>query len=134
MLKPCSFRDHGDRISFRPAQEPGYSCQPQGVFVRRREWDLWAAVVGSGDPLVLTGEVFVYGAVCGDLIKIGSSYYPLHRGSWFGEIVFIEKGGLDRERELQREFVSLRKVLPSGTEGGTEWFRYEGALRAYVDG
>ena len=150
-IVPAQLQQYPDRVCFRPAWEEGWRSHRPRVTVTPREWDLWLAV--AADPMRITEEQFVYGSVSlaqprvsasgrprtaprpgPGLIKIGSSTNPLLRGHRFGDIVLIERGGSGRESELHRMFADLQEIQPPWVEGCTEWFRYEGALRAYVDG
>lgn len=74
---------------------------------------------------------WVYFAFGGGLVKIGCSANPWARVQALrtevpGTVLAAkERGGFDRERELHETYADLR------VRG--EWFRYEGALRSYVD-
>jgi hypothetical protein len=78
-------------------------------------------------------EMTVYFIRCGEMVKIGVSDNPKARlrniqtcNPAPAEIVKTELGGPGREQALHRRFWRQH-------ERG-EWFRYEGALRRYVEG
>jgi hypothetical protein len=123
----------GDGVYFRPHTPKRYLSVTKGRWVTAREWRLYLTAVGADDPLNPSGS-FVYGARRrlpeGDFLKIGSSWTPLIRGGYFGEVVFIERGDSKREAALHRRFAHLRELEKLPDSG--EWFRLEGELLEFV--
>lgn len=75
---------------------------------------------------------YIYFIRAGDMVKIGVSVDPSKRFEALQtgcpikcELVHIEYGGIEREAHHHQRFAELR-------EHG-EWFRYEDALRTFLD-
>lgn len=75
----------------------------------------------------------VYFIQCGEFVKIGTAtdvaarLLSLQTANPLPLVLLAtERGFVPRERELHRQFAALRHA--------NEWFRYEGELKAYIEG